>query len=93
MIYIEGNWYIDSDELQYMLLEQTECKDSKGENKTVRKIEGYYSTLYGAVKGYRDMCIRKSVKSGNYRTLKEVLQEIRQLDDRLAGIFDIAVNA
>lgn len=99
MIHIEGTWYVDADEAQYMLVEQYERKNSPEkvkmtgqENSTYRSVYGYYSTIYAAVKGYRDMVIRNIVRVGDFE-LPEILDKIRGVDERLRETLETCIKA
>lgn len=99
MIHIEGTWYVDADEVQYMLVEQYERKNSPEkvkmtgqENSTYRSVYGYYSTIYAAVKGYRDMVIRNIVRVGDFE-LPGILDKIRGVDERLEETLETCIKA
>lgn len=99
MIHIEGTWYVDADETQYMLVEQYERKNSPEkvkmtgqENSTYRSVYGCYSTIYAAVKGYRDMVIRNIVRAGDYE-LPGILDKIRGVDERLKETLETCIKA
>ena len=99
MIHIEGTWYVDADEAQYMLVEQYERKNSPEkvkmtgqENSTYRSVYGYYSTIYAAVKGYRDMVIRNIVRVGDFE-LPGILDKIRGVDERLEETLETCIKA
>ena len=99
MIHIEGKWYVDADEVQYMLVEQYERKNSPEkvkmtgqENSTYRSVYGYYSTIYAAVKGYRDMVIRNIVRVGDFE-LPRILDKIRGVDERLKETLETCIKA
>lgn len=99
MIHIEGKWYVDADEAQYMLVEQYERKNSTEKVKmtgqemgTYRSVCGYYSTIYAAVKGYRDMVVRNMVRGGDYE-LAGILDKIRGVDERLKEILESCIKA
>ena len=98
MIHIEGTWYVDADEVQYMLVEQYERKNSPEkvkmtgqENSTYRSVYGYYSTIYAAVKGYRDMIVRNMVRGGDYELA--ALIKIRGVDERLKDTLETCIKA
>ena len=99
MVHIEGTWYVDADEAQYMLVEQYERKNSPEkvkmtgqENSTYRSVYGYYSTIYAAVKGYRDMVIRNIVRVGDFE-LPGILDKIRGVDERLEETLETCIKA
>lgn len=99
MIHIEGTWYIDADEMQYMLVEQYEKKNTPERAKMTgkeygiyRSVYGYYSTVYAAVKGYRDMVIRNIVRVGDFE-LPGILDKIRGVDERLKETLESCIKA
>lgn len=99
MIHIEGTWYVDADEAQYMLVEQYERKNSPEQVKktgqemgTYRSVYGYYSTIYAAVKGYRDMVVRNMVRGGDYE-LAALISKIRGVDERLKDTLETCIKA
>lgn len=99
MIHIEGTWYVDADEAQYMLVEQYERKNSPERVKmtgqemgTYRSVYGYYSTIYAAVKGYRDMVVRNMVRGGDYE-LAALISKIRGVDERLKDTLETCIKA
>ena len=99
MIHIEGTWYVDADEMQYMLVEQYEKKNTPEQVKktgkeygTYRRVYGYYSTVYAAVKGYRDMVIRNIVRVGDFE-LPGILDKIRGVDERLKETLESCIKA
>ena len=99
MIHIEGTWYVDADEAQYMLVEQYEKKNTPERVKitgqemgTYRSVYGYYSTIYAAVKGYLDMVVRNMVRGGDYE-LAGILDKIRGVDERLKEILESCIKA
>ena len=90
MIHLEGNWYIDADETEFILLEQYErpaseyYKKKTGQDvEIVRKVAGYYTSLRNAVKGYRDMLVRKAVSTNEYARISGALRAVAEIDGRI----------
>lgn len=94
MIHLEENWYIDADETEFILLEQyerpaSECyKKMTGQDvEIVRKVSGYYTTLRNAIKGYRDMLIRKAVRTDEFARVSGALRAVDEIDSRIEEMF------
>lgn len=62
------------------------------ENGTYRSVYGYYSTIYAAVKGYRDMVVRNMVRGGDYE-LAALISKIRGVDERLKDTLETCIKA
>lgn len=99
MIHLEGNWYIDADETEFILLEQYErpaseyYKKKTGQDvETVRKVAGYYTTMRNAVKGYRDMLVRKAVSTDEFARVSGALRAVDEIDGRIEEMLK-GVNA
>lgn len=99
MIHLEGNWYIDADETEFILLEQYERPASEYYKKKtgrdveiVRKVEGYYTSLRNAIKGYRDMLIRKTVSTHKFAQISGALRAVDEIDGRIEEMLK-GVNA
>lgn len=95
MIHIEGNWYIDADETEFILLEQYErpaseyYKKKTGQDvETVRKVAGYYTSLRNAIKGYRDTLVRKAVSKNEYARVSGALRAVDEIDSRIEEMLE-----
>ena len=90
MIHVEGHWFIDADEPEFILLEQYErpaseyYKKKTGQDvEIVRKVAGYYTSLRNAVKGYRDTLVRKAVSANEYARISGALRAVAEIDGRI----------
>lgn len=90
MIHLEGNWYIDADDTEFILLEQYDrpaseyYKKKTGQDmEIVRKVAGYYTSLRNVVKGYRDMLVRKAVSANEYARISGALRAVDEIDSRI----------
>ena len=99
MIHLEGNWYIDADDTEFILLEQysrpasEHYKKKTGQDvEIVRKVAGYYTTLRNAVKGYRDMLVRKAVSANEYARVLGAIRAVDEINSRIEEMLK-GVNA
>lgn len=71
------NWYLKTDQLNYTLYtkELVEDSNSKNNGEEYEKIEGYYTTIEGALRG---MC-SKEIKASKCTTLNGLVEEVRKL--------------
>lgn len=79
-IHVEDNIYLESDEYQYILREDTGREDKKG-----RKIYsniGYYANITQAINKLVDMKIKESTAN----TLGELLAEVKEIQAYVDGL-------
>lgn len=60
---------------------KTKIKDTNSKNygKEVNEIEGYYTSIDGALNGYLKIKIRKYVSSEEENTIQEAIKELKKL--------------
>lgn len=67
---------IDNEKNDYTLKKRTQTKDGREAYKAV----GYYSTLGGALMGYRRKAMRQRLSEGIGLTLDKAIAEVKALD-------------
>lgn len=80
MIKIDNDYLINANESCYTLERKTTIKDANSKNygNEARTIEGYYTSIAGALEGYMKIRTREYVSKKEENTLKELLQEIQK---------------
>lgn len=79
---IDDNYQIVSDPMQYILQEKKIIKESKEENKVGTEYYdniGYYGKIVQALKGYKELEIRKS----DVTSIDELMALIYKLDKKI----------
>lgn len=81
MIKIDNEYLINANESCYTLERKTTVKDTNSKNfgKEVNEIEGYYTSIDGALNGYLKIKMRKYVSSEKENTIKEAIKQIKDL--------------
>lgn len=81
MIKIDDEYLINANESCYTLERKTKIKDTNSKNygKEVNEIEGYYTSIDGALNGYLKIKMRKYVSSEKENTIKEAIKQIKDL--------------
>lgn len=85
MIKIDNEYVINSNENCYSLERISKVKDinSKNYGKEIRVTEGYYTKIEDVLKGYMKAKTRKYISRENENSLKELLNEIKEMDNYL----------
>lgn len=80
MIKIDDEYLINANESCYTLERKTKIKDSNSKNygKEVNEIEGYYTSIDGALNGYLKVKMRKYVSKEKENTIQEAIKELEE---------------
>lgn len=85
MIHIKGDYYIDADETQFILVKDEGKVDKQG--RRIRDTIGYYPTFAQAIKGYCKMAQRMDVMNKPDRELVDAFFDfenlVRELEELL----------
>jgi hypothetical protein len=73
-VQIEGNLYLESDEMQFTLKEYTDKLDKNG--KEVFKVLGYYGTIQQAAKAF----VRMKIKQTTAVRLGELINDVNRIE-------------
>ena len=77
------NWYLKTDQLNYTLYQKETIKDSEtNSGEEYEKVEGYYTTIEGALKGMCD----KEIRMSKCTTLNGLVTEIKKLRSVIEGL-------
>lgn len=81
MIKIDDEYLINANESCYILERKTKIKDTNSKNygKEVNEIEGYYTSIDGALNGYLKIKMRKYVASEEENTISEAIEQLENL--------------
>lgn len=81
MIKIDEEYLINANESCYTLERKTTVKDinSKNYGKELNEIEGYYTSIDGALKGYLKIKMRKYVSKEEENTIQEAIKKLENL--------------
>ena len=81
MIKIDNEYLINANESCYTLERKTTVKDinSKNYGKELNEIEGYYTSIDGALNGYLKTKMRKYVSTEQENTIKEAINKLENL--------------
>ena len=88
MVKIDGEYIINANESCYTLekIGQVEDVESQNYGKETKVIQGYYTTIENVLNGYVKMKLRKYVSSETENTMKELLEQIRKLQEYIKQI-------
>jgi hypothetical protein len=77
-VQIEGNLYIESDALQFIIKEYTGkvSTDKEGKETELYNIHGYYTNVQSCIKRLVTMKIKESTAS----TLSELLEDVKRIE-------------
>jgi hypothetical protein len=78
MIHVFKSYYIDGDSYNYILKRKTRKKDQDGE--IIYDVEGYYTTIEGAINGLRQKFGREKIAHGKEITLAEAYKQFKNLN-------------
>jgi len=73
-VHIEGNLYLESDELSFIIREYTGKTDKQG--KKLCKTHGYFNSIQAAVKHI----VKMKVKESTANTLSELIQDVERIE-------------
>ena len=81
MIKIDNEYLINANESCYTLERKTKVTDENSKNygKEVTIIEGYYTSIDGALNGYLKTKMRKYVSTEQENTIKEAINKLENL--------------
>lgn len=81
MIKIDDEYLINANESCYTLERKTKIKDTNSKNygKEVNEIEGYYTSIDGALNGYLKIKMRKYISSEEENTIQEAIKQLENL--------------
>lgn len=81
MIKIDNEYFINANESCFTLEKKTTVKDinSKNYGKETNEIEGYYTSIDGALNGYLKTKMKKYVSSEKENTIKEAIKQLENL--------------
>lgn len=84
---LDGDYFLTADEHNITLCTKRKPKDDTTDGgNTKRKVNpvnviGYYSTLLGALKGYRHICLREGINAS--KTLDDLRKYMEAFDERI----------
>ncbi len=81
MIKIDNEYLINANESCYTLERKTKVTDENSKNygKEVTIIEGYYTSIDGALNGYLKKQMRKYVSSEKENSIQEAIKKLEEL--------------
>lgn len=85
MIHIKGNYYLDADSRQYMLIRIYDAKTSSGDEKKATSYLGYFTSIPSAITKLLEDEFRAEIQSAEYELKDalvkygELMQEYREL--------------
>ena len=85
MIKLPDNYRILVDSTSYNLYRYYGKVDKNGQD--IRAPIGYYTTLQGALKGFRDELVKRRLSSGEY-SVYEAIEAIRDIDNSVKEYID-----
>lgn len=89
MIHIRDDWYIDADDRQVVLCRRTERVNGKtGEKEVIYLPKGYYTSLTGALLGYRDLLVRNRIHDGHYESVCEAIRAVTGANDEIRKLIE-----
>lgn len=88
MVKIDDEYIINANESCYTLekIGQVEDVESQNYGKETKTIQGYYTTIENALNGYIKVKLRKYISSETENTMKELLEQIRKLQEYIKQI-------
>ena len=88
MVKIDNEYIINANESCYTLekIGQVEDVESQNYGKETKTIQGYYTTIENALNGYIKVKLRKYISSETENTMKELLEQIRKLQEYIKQI-------
>lgn len=82
-VQIEGNYYLESDERQFVIKEYTGKVDEKGVE--LFKTHGYYTKLNSCLKRYLTLKIKESTATN----LTELREEIKRIEKYIEQVMPV----
>ncbi len=79
---LDNKHYIKSDSLCYTLIAKSERVDNEGVKKEYERVLGYYGTIEGALKGYKE----RQIKNSDVKTMNELLELIKGIDTKIKDV-------
>ncbi len=89
MIKIDEEYILNANESCYTLETMSTVQDTESKNygKETRTIQGYYTSIENALKGYIKAKTRKYISSETTNTLNELLKKINEIEAELKNKF------
>lgn len=89
MIKIDEEYILNANESCYTLETISTVQDTESKNygKETRTIQGYYTSIENALKGYIKVKTRKYISSETTNTLNELLKKINEIEAELKNKF------
>lgn len=89
MIKIDEEYILNANESCYTLETISTVQDTESKNygKETRTIQGYYTSIENALKGYIKAKTRKYISSEKTNTLNELLKKINEIESELKNKF------
>lgn len=81
-IELDNKHRLISDSMNYIIEETKVVKDGDRKGEEYKVSVGYYSTLQGALKGYKELKIRTS----DAKTINEILEVVKETDNKINEI-------
>jgi hypothetical protein len=72
-VHIEGNLYLESDDLQFVIKEYTGAKDKTG--RELYRALGYFTDIRSAIR----FLLKKKIMQSTASTLSELLQDVERI--------------
>ena len=85
MVKIDDEYLINANESCYTLEKKSTIEDTESQNygKETKTIQGYYTTIESALNGYIKVKTRKYISKDTENSMKELLNEIKNLKEYL----------
>ena len=85
MVKIDDEYLINANESCYTLEKISTIEDTNSQNygRETKTIQGYYTTIEGALNGYIKVKTRKYISKDTENNIKELLNEIKNLKEYL----------
>ena len=84
MIKINDNYCITADATAYKLCSYSGKKDENGDDKLY--IEGYFTTLERALKGFVKLELRKFISKKEKQTIQDVINKVNELNKLIESL-------
>jgi hypothetical protein len=82
-VHIEGNIYIESDSLQFIIKEYTGKKTTGGADRFIA--HGYFATLAQAIKHI----VKMKIKESTAQTLSELVQDLKRIEEYIYSTINV----
>jgi len=87
-VHIEGNLYLESDELQFVLKRYTVAQSGKSYGQEIGQVDGYYPSIHSAIKAV----MVKKIKESTATNLKELSEDIKRIESWIKSKFEVELK-